>query len=113
MAHTESKQAYQTVDDSRFAKDITSDDFYLLDVRTTDEYNGGHIENAHNIEVLDPNFAHNAKTTLPKDKIIAVYCGTGKRSGIASERLTNMGYKVVNLEGGLTEWEKEGYPVQK
>ena len=47
---------------------------------------------------------------LPKDKTIAVYCRSGKRSLKAARILANEGYEVVNLRGGWLEWTEKCKP---
>lgn len=109
MVHTENTITYELVPVLEFAKDIKSSRYYLLDVRTPEEYAKGHIRGAANIDILNPDFLDIANRTLPGDKNIAVYCGTGKRSGMAAEQLAEAGYKVTDLDGGLEAWEAAGY----
>ena len=104
---------YTTVTPAMFEKVVEDPDTYILDVRHPDEYTEGHIAGANNDDVLEPTFLTIAESELPKDKTIAVYCGTGKRSAMASERLAEVGYKVVNLDGGITAWMAAGLPVAK
>ena len=73
-------------------------------MRTADEYNAGHIDGARNIDVLKDDFNNIATTSLPKDKEIAVYCRSGKRSMKAANILAKDGFKVINLKGGWLEW---------
>lgn len=94
----------QTVPAEEFAQIIKADSVILVDVRTAGEYDAGHIENARNIDVLKDTFRSIAIGTLPKDKTIAVYCRSGKRSLKAAAILAKEGYKVVNLRGGWLEW---------
>jgi len=94
----------KTVDAAQFAEIIKSDSVFLVDVRTADEYAAGHIANAKDIDVLKSDFKDKA-STLPKDKHIAVYCRSGKRSLVAANILAKMGYRVINLRGGWLEWE--------
>ncbi len=94
----------QTVQAEEFAQIIKADSVILVDVRTAGEYDAGHIENARNIDVLKDTFRSIAIGTLPKDKTIAVYCRSGKRSLKAAAILAKEGYKVVNLRGGWMEW---------
>ena len=94
----------KTVDAAQFAEFMKSDSVFLVDVRTAEEYAAGHIANAKNIDVLKSDFKNNA-STLPKNKQIAVYCRSGKRSLVAANILAKMGYKVINLRGGWMEWE--------
>lgn len=102
---------YTTLDDDDFQKSIASPDDYLLDVRHPDEYKAGHIAGASNLDVMADDFITKAKEQIPDDKTIAVYCGSGKRSALASAQLAANGFKVLNLDGGLQGWEKAGMPV--
>ncbi len=71
----------------------------LIDVRTPEEYQAGHVENALNINFFDENFTDQIKD-LNTDKTLYLYCRSGKRSMNASKALSSLGYQVVNLEGG-------------
>lgn len=105
------ENTYQTVSPEEFAKVIDNPDVYLVDVRHKVEFDAGHIRGAHNIDVQEPDFIKLSEKELPKDVPIAVYCGTGKRSGLASDILSKDGYKIINLDGGLTAWKAAGLPV--
>lgn len=94
----------KTVPATEFAQVIKADSVILVDVRTADEFNAGHIEGAQNIDVLKDNFRLNAIKALPKDKTVAVYCRSGKRSLKAASILAKEGYHVINLKGGWLEW---------
>lgn len=94
----------KTVSADEFARIIKSDSVIIVDVRTADEYNAGHIDGARNIDVLKDDFNNIATTSLPKDKEIAVYCRSGKRSMKAANILAKDGFKVINLKGGWLEW---------
>ena len=48
---------------------------------------------------------------LPKDKTIAIYCRSGRRSANAAGKLADVGYKCVNLKGGIIAWEEANMPV--
>lgn len=94
-----------------FEKEIKSDSVQLLDVRTPEEYVAGHIAGAININVQSDDFSEMALNELSKDSTVLVYCRSGRRSLTAAEILTKLGYKVVNLEGGIIDWEKNSLPV--
>lgn len=86
----------------------------LLDVRTRREYEGGHLENALRISVKEfVTGEYKEKLgNIPKDKLIVVYCRSGRRSGIARKTMVKDGYtNVVDLMGGILEWKKAGLPV--
>lgn len=95
-----------------FEKAIKADSVQLLDVRTPQEYAEGHIAGAININVQYDDFRQRADKELSKDSTILVYCRSGRRSMDAAETLTELGYKVVNLKGGIIEWNEEGLPVK-
>jgi rhodanese-related sulfurtransferase len=90
---------------------IDSGEVFILDVRTQEEYDEGHIMGSTLIPVdeLDSRLKE-----LPRDKKILVYCGTGHRSLTASEKLENSGFtQIYNMKGGITEWINTGYDVVK
>jgi Rhodanese-related sulfurtransferase len=76
----------------------------LVDVRRPVEYDSGHIYNAVLINVLDSAFIDNAMVILDKSKPIAVYCRSGKRSKDAAGKLSEIGYKVFDLDSGYLGW---------
>ncbi len=80
-------------------------DAILLDVRTQEEYDGGHIPGA----VCFPNEDILPELPLPfeKDAEILVYCHSGRRSAEAAEKLKHMGYTNVADFGGIRDWPYE------
>lgn len=98
------QDSIKTVSATKFAQIIQADTVVVVDVRTTEEYNVGHIEGARNIDVLKDSFQAEAVAALPKDKTVAVYCRSGKRSLKAAGILAKAGYHVINLRGGWLEW---------
>lgn len=79
----------------------------LIDVRTPGEYNSGHLEGARMINFNGADFTTEIGK-LDKSKPVAVYCAVGGRSGAAAEQLTQMGYKVYDLTGGIRAWKAQG-----
>ena len=100
-----------SVSASEFDKEIKANSVQLLDVRTPQEYAEGHIDGAFNINIQSDDFQQRAEKELSKDSTILVYCRSGRRSMEAAEMLTKLGYKVVNLKGGIIEWKGDGLPV--
>lgn len=94
-----------------FAKKIAEPGIVILDVRTSGEFYAGHIEGAINIDVEGMQFdADIAK--LDKTKTYAVYCHTGRRSGIAVGKMSDAGFtSLFNLSSGITDWQSKGLPV--
>ena len=105
------QQGYENADVNGFAAQIAAPDVVLLDVRTAKEFGEGHLQKAINIDVTQDGFVEKAKSMLPIDKTIAVYCRSGKRSALAAGGLAKEGYKVVNLKGGIIAWKEAGMPV--
>lgn len=85
-------------------------DELLIDVRTKGEFKGGHIDEAENIPLDD---IAEAAERLKGIGTVYVNCGYGMRSSQATEQLERCGVNVVNLEGGLTAWLREGFGVAK
>ena len=84
-----------------------------LDVRTPEEVADGQIPNASTINFYDDGFVEKINL-INKEKEIYVYCKMGGRSAQAAEILRKNGFKkVYNLDGGITAWEKQGYPIAK
>ncbi len=82
------------------------DGHIIVDVRRRDEYDEGHLPDA----ILIPN--ESIDKSRPKelpdlDQIILVYCRSGRRSKVASEKLAAMGYKNVYEFGGIITWTGE------
>ena len=78
----------------------------VVDVRTREEYDGGHIENA----VLVPNESIGSEMpeTLPdKEATLLVYCRSGRRSKDAAQKLLALGYQSVYDFGGVIDWPYE------
>lgn len=96
---------------SEFAQAIKEPGVYLLDVRPLADFEKTHIPGANHLDVTDPDFIQKAGEMLPKDETIAVYCNTGKRSAIAFSELEKLGYKVINLDNGITSWIAAKYPT--
>lgn len=94
-----------------FDTKIKTDSVQLLDVRTPQEYAEGHIEGALNINVQSDDFQQMAEKELSKDSTILVYCRSGRRSMDAAGILTRLGYRVINLKGGITEWKEDRLTV--
>ena len=102
------KQAFQSVTAEEFANIIAdTTTVILVDVRTAEEFGSGHIERAINIDVKLDDFEEKAINVLPKDKAIALYCRSGRRSKKAAEILTGNGYKVIELDSGYNGWTKQ------
>ena len=84
----------------------TETDFIIVDARTIEEFNDGHIEGA--ILISEYEIAERAEKELPnKEQLILVYCRSGRRSKIASQALADLGYTNVKEFGGIIDWQYE------
>jgi rhodanese-related sulfurtransferase len=82
-----------------------------LDVRTSGEFIGGHLENAINIDVEAMNFDSEI-AKLDKNTTYAVYCRSGRRSQVAVNRMKDAGFtKLFNLNAGVEDWISAGLPL--
>ena len=78
--------------------------YIIIDARTQEEYDQGHIPGA--ILIPEYEIAVRAEKELPdKDQLILVYCRSGRRSKIAAEELVKLGYTNVKEFGGIIDWE--------
>ena len=85
---------------------MTGENFIILDVRTPEEFEAGHIENA----VLLPlgELLERVETVIPnKDHVILIYCRSGNRSNQAAHLLSELGYARVYDFGGIIDWHGE------
>jgi rhodanese-related sulfurtransferase len=99
------------VDAAGFAELATDPTATVLDVRTPHEFAAGHLPGAVNIDSSAPDFA-DAVAELPKDETYLVYCQTSNRSGVATDRMVELGFTdVYDLKGGIVAWAGEGGPV--
>ena len=100
--------AYQQISQLEAKEIIESGDPYvLLDVRTQEEYDTGHIKGSILIPYTD--IEKLAPEKLPdRDATILVYCRSGRRSAIAAQALADMGYTHVLDMGGIQDWPYGG-----
>ena len=94
-----------------FAKKISDKSVVVLDVRTPGEFQSEHLENAINVDYEGSNFEGEVQK-LDKSKTYAVYCRSGRRSGLATEIMAKDGFKsMFNLDGGIENWQASGNKV--
>ena len=91
--------------------EIQDSDYTLIDVRTQDEFDLGHIDSAINLDFYSDTF-QNEILSLPKNEKIVLYCRTNNRSSKTATILKENGYKDISvLRGGITEWVKNGNDI--
>ena len=101
-----SSASYKTITTEEGKKMIDEEEVKVVDVRTKEEYESGHIPGA----ILIPNetISENLPQELPdlKEKIV-VYCRSGRRSDEAAKKLADLGYENIFDMGGLNDWPYE------
>ncbi len=106
------KSENTTISAQSFQNAIQQPSTQILDVRTATEYQGGHIKNALQANWNDQKEFESRTQHLDKNKTVYIYCQAGGRSAAAQSNLIEKGYKVVNLEGGMSNWKMKGLPVE-
>lgn len=76
---------------------------YLIDLRTKEEYEQGHIEGAVNIPY---DFLEDYKKRLPRNRLLVLYCEWGTTSILAGRKLSQYGYDVLSVNGGLQAYRR-------
>ena len=94
-----------TVEEAKQIMD-TEEGYIILDVRTQEEYDQGHIPGA--VVISHEEIAEKAEKVLTdKDQLILVYCRSGRRSKLAAEALVELGYTNIKEFGGIIDWPYE------
>jgi rhodanese-related sulfurtransferase len=88
--------------------DAVGKDVQFIDVRTEGEYERGHIDDAVNMNISNPQNFKKQVAGLNKDKPVYLYCHSGNRSGKASAELSDMGFtKIYEYSGGWSNWSEQ------
>lgn len=98
------KTVIQVLNKSDFKKAIVGQNVQLVDVRTPEEFSGGYIEGAININIYDKTFADKI-SKLDKSKPVYVYCRSGARSQFAAKQMQQLGFtSIIDLKGGYMNY---------
>jgi rhodanese-related sulfurtransferase len=99
----EPKIAYKMIQENE-------DNLTILDVRTVDEFKkDGHLIDA---KLIPLHLLSSNLNMLNKSKKVLVYCRSGSRSVSASRILTKNGFTVVNMSGGIIDWQDKNFPMK-
>jgi len=80
----------------------------VIDTRTSEEYQGGHLKGARNIDFFAEDFKAQLNA-LDRDTPYAVYCRSGNRSAQTLALMRSMDFRdVIELEGGIVAWQAAG-----
>ncbi|MCF6213264.1 MAG: rhodanese-like domain-containing protein [Flavobacteriaceae bacterium] len=112
------KTALNTVAKNVVVKDfkslIDAQTGILIDVRTPQEYQAGHIPGAINFDWKNQDTFSTIVKEISKDKTVLIYCHSGYRSGLAKAYLQKNGYqKIYNLESGIMGWKAAHFDIEK
>lgn len=84
--------------------------YHILDVRSTSEWNDGHIPNAQHIPM---GYVLDERDSIPDNEPVVVQCGGGTRSQVVISLLNNVGFQnLINLSGGIDAWKRDGLPIE-
>ncbi|WP_424494424.1 rhodanese-like domain-containing protein [Salinimicrobium sp. GXAS 041] len=90
-----------------FKAEIQAAHVQLIDVRTPEEFDEGHIVGAKNVDYKSNDFLMEIDR-LDRERPVYIYCRSGNRSSNAAKELYQMGFlKIYNLEGGYLSWQKK------
>ena len=97
--------AYKILEVQVFKDSISHKKVQLVDVRTPEEYNSGHIKDAENIDFYSGIFTTEFNK-LDKEKPVYIYCRSGSRSKQTATKLSAMGFKkIYDLKGGILNYD--------
>ena len=106
--------AYAHIVPDQFNKAIASGKFTLIDIRTIDEFNAGHIKTAKQSDYYQTQAFSDYLNSLNKNANYLIYCHTGRRSNLALQIMQQKGFTTVyDLASGYAAWIAAGYPVEK
>ncbi len=101
----ETSDKISILDAETYANAISGNKVQLVDVRTSGEFQSGHIKKAININYMDAANFQKSFEKLNKDKPLYLYCRSGARSQKAARRLVEMGFsQIYDLKGGYMRW---------
>ena len=111
LAACGSSSSVTTQTPADFQTTLSTAGVIVLDVRTPAEFASGHLQNAVNLDVDGAEFDSQI-ATLDKNATYAVYCHSGRRSGIATGKMAGAGFThLYNLDGGISAWSAAGLPI--
>ncbi|MCB4791553.1 MAG: rhodanese-like domain-containing protein [Elusimicrobia bacterium] len=107
--------SYKSISAKEFKAEIekNSKNTVILDIRTPQEYESGHLKGSRNIDFYADDF-RTKLDSLDKTKKYLVYCRSGNRSSQALNMMKKLGFKyVIDLKNGIIDWQRNNYPLEK
>ncbi|MEO8447841.1 MAG: rhodanese-like domain-containing protein [bacterium] len=103
---------HQDIETTSFKNLFEENSFVLLDVRTPQEFDSGHLKGATNIDFYNEKFQSDIDE-FDKRKKYLIYCRSGGRSRQAMFLMRDLGFEeVYNLSGGIISWNEHGYSIE-
>ncbi len=93
-------------------QNMENEDFIILDLRTSNEFLIGHLQNSRNLNFYAKDFRSDLNK-LDKTKMYLIYCRTGFRSGVSLKIMEELNFQTVYDMGGIVAWMNAGLPVLK
>ena len=109
-SQTAESEVYKRVDNNEWHLALSEADVtpQIVDVRTPEEFEGGYIDGAINIDFLEEGFLEKMNATLNKEETVYIYCRSGGRSAKAANQLEAAGYRdIIELESGFSGYDKK------
>ncbi|WP_350284364.1 rhodanese-like domain-containing protein [uncultured Croceitalea sp.] len=103
-----SNTTIEVIDKAYLTDEVLGKDVQLVDVRTPEEYEAGHIGDAVNFNIIDSELFLSQIDGLDKEKPVYLYCKMGGRSNRAAELMKKQGFaKIYDYSGGYNDWVSE------
>jgi rhodanese-related sulfurtransferase len=103
-----------TVEEARtmIQNNKNNNNLVIIDVRTPEEFNQEHIQDASNIDFYSDNFKDELNN-LDKTRTYVIHCRSGGRSSQALDIMRELGFREVYNMGGIIQWKEKGFPTTK
>ncbi|MEZ7495423.1 rhodanese-like domain-containing protein [Leeuwenhoekiella aequorea] len=96
---------HQILNKATYQDSLVQPNVTLIDVRTSEEYESGHLDKAQNIDFLNEELFITEIEKFDKSQPIYIYCRSGNRSGKAATLMQELGFQTIyDLEGGYLNW---------
>lgn len=107
-------EAFKQVSSEEFSTQIEANaSAPIIDVRTPEEFQEGHLQNAKNINFHSETFEKDI-LLLDKNQTVFIYCRSGGRSTSAANKMIELGFTdIVELDNGFLEWSSQNRPMTK
>lgn len=108
------QSAFTSLSPQQFNQELLNGDYMLLDIRTLEEYNAGHLTNARQIDYYQTQSFSQYLNTLDKNAKYLIYCRSGSRTSNALALMKQKGFtQVWDLSGGFNAWTAQGLPAEQ